>query len=121
MAERFTTVIDSNNEKSLWDEQRTEEEPLIALNRFGEICGIDECCELLNQLYYELKGSRLREDDLHKYLKEIKDENEQLKQQIRELQSGNDDVEWLRNNTVWEQMPSNRRTFTKTNYGGDVE
>lgn len=25
-----------------------------------------------------------------------------------------DSIEWLRNNTVWEQMPTNRKTYTKT-------
>ena len=45
-----------------------------------EIVG-EDVADLLNRLYYELKGSRLREDDLHKYLKEIKEENEELKQQ----------------------------------------
>ena len=26
------------------------------------------------------------------------------------------DVEWLRDNTVWEQMPSDKRTFTKITF-----
>ena len=25
-----------------------------------------------------------------------------------------DSIEWLRNNTVWEQMPTNRKTYTRT-------
>ena len=55
MTKRFTISIDSNDRKSLWDEERTEEEPLIALNRFGEIWGIDDCCKLLNKLNDENK------------------------------------------------------------------
>ena len=47
---RFKIFIDSNDRKSLWDDERTEEEPLIALKRFGEIYGIDDCCKLLNSL-----------------------------------------------------------------------
>ena len=39
----------------------------------------------------------------------LEKENEQLKQQLND-----NEVEWLRNNTVWEQMPSSKRTFTKT-------
>ena len=27
------------------------------------------------------------------------------------------EVEWLRNNTVWEQMPTSKRTFSKTTLG----
>lgn len=49
---------------------------------------IDEVNNLIDkneQLKCELKGSRMREDDLHKYLKEIKEENEKLKQQVRQL------------------------------------
>ena len=61
---RFTISIDSNDRKSLWDDERTEEEPLIALDRFGEIWGIDDCCKLLNSL---------------------NDENEQLKWENNEL------------------------------------
>lgn len=36
-------------------------------------------------------------------------EIEQLKQRLNDKE-----VEWLQNNTVWEQMPSSKRTFTKT-------
>ena len=56
---RFSICVDSNDRKSLWDDERTVEEPLIALDRFGEIWGIDDCCDLLNELYREnvkLKG-----------------------------------------------------------------
>lgn len=39
-------------------------------------------------------------------------ENAQLKQLINDKE-----VEWLRNNTVWEQMPTSKRTVTKTTFG----
>ena len=41
----------------------------------------------------------------------FKRENEALKQRIIEL----DEVKWLRENTVWESMPTSRRIFTQTN------
>ena len=46
----------------------------------------------------------------------LREENEQLKQQLKEILSRKDGLEWLRNNTVWEQMPTDIRTFTKTSY-----
>ena len=45
-------------------------------------------------------------------LNKLNEENEQLKQLINDKE-----VEWLRNNTVWEQMPTNKRTVTKTTFG----
>ena len=45
-------------------------------------------------------------------LNTLHEENQLLKQRLAEQS----DVEWLRNNTVWEQMPSNRRTFISTIY-----
>ena len=47
--------------------------------------------------------------------KELKEKNEQLKQQIKDLQAKNDSIEWLRNNTAWEQIPSIIRTSISTN------
>ena len=46
----------------------------------------------------------------------LEKENEQLKQQIcyYEKLIADKEVEWLRDNTVWEQMPSSKRTVTKT-------
>ena len=48
------------------------------------------------------------------------DENEELKQQISYYEKliTDKEVEWLRNNTVWEQMPTSKRTVTKTTFGG---
>lgn len=42
-------------------------------------------------------------------IKDLEKENEQLKKQLRDKE-----CEWLRNNTVWEQMPSSRKSVTKT-------
>ena len=61
---RFTIYVDSNNLKSLWDDERTEEEPLLWLTLSDRIGGIDNVCELLNKL---------------------NDENEQLKQSVNNL------------------------------------
>lgn len=51
-----------------------------------------------------------------KWLNNLSDENEQLKQQISYYEKliTDKEVEWLRDNTVWEQMPTNKRIFTKT-------
>ena len=51
-------------------------------------------------------------DDLCDLLNELHEENQLLKQRLAEQ----NDVEWLRNNTVWEMMPSNRRTYISTIY-----
>ena len=47
-----------------------------------------------------------------KALNELHEENQLLKQRLAEQ----NDVEWLRNNTVWEVMPSSHRTYTSTIY-----
>ena len=52
---RFTICVDSNDLKSLWDDERTEEEPLLWLTRSNRIGGIDDVCELLNELDNEVK------------------------------------------------------------------
>ena len=48
------------------------------------------------------------------WLNELYRENEQLKTQLKDCEKRVTDkeVEWLRENTVWEQMPSSKRTFT---------
>ena len=74
---------------------------------FNTITDANLCCKLLNQLEYEKKQNG-------KIASRYIEENEQLKQQIKELQAKNDDIEWLKNNTVWEQMPSNIRTSFST-------
>lgn len=51
-------------------------------------------------------------DRQNQALKKLVKENAQLKQLINDKE-----VEWLRNNTVWEQMPTNKRTVTKTTFG----
>ena len=49
-------------------------------------------------------------------LKKLIKENAQLKQLINDKE-----IEWLRNNTVWEQIPTNKRTITKTTFGDKNE
>ena len=56
------------------------------------------------------KDSQL--DKQNNALKKLKKENQLLKERLAEQ----NDIEWLRNNTVWEVMPSNRRTFISTIY-----
>lgn len=50
--------------------------------------------------------------------KKLEEENEQLKTQLKDCEKRVTDkeVEWIRENTVWEQMPSNKRTHTSTIY-----
>ena len=60
-----------------------------------KVITVDETVELLNMLH---------------------EENEEFKQQLKQILSRKDGLEWLRNNTVWEQMPTDIRTFTKTSY-----
>ena len=50
--------------------------------------------------------------------KKLEEENEQLKTQLKDCEKRVTDkeVEWIRENTVWEQMPSNKRTYTSTIY-----
>lgn len=45
-------------------------------------------------------------------LNELHEENQLLKQQFVKQNI----VEWLRNNTVWEVMPTSHRTYTSTIY-----
>ena len=83
---RFTIAIDSNNRKSLWDENRTEEEPLICLDKFDEILGIDECCDLLNEQYYWIKTLELQEENRKQYQRQLEKENKKLKDYAKELE-----------------------------------
>ena len=53
-------------------------------------------------------------DRQNQALKKLVKENAQLKQLINDKE-----VEWLRNNTIWEQMPTSKRTITKTTFGDE--
>jgi hypothetical protein len=83
-----------------------------------------DVARLLNELLEEneqLKSSNLEYEDA---LARFEEKNQQLKEEVdywkkRTLNRENeyaieDSVKWLRENTVWEQMPTNIRTFTKT-------
>lgn len=106
---------------------------------------IETCREDYGRIY---EGFEQVTDDLLELKEEyciLQKENEQLKQEIKELQEKSSnwkiaaseemmkqselmkenvrlkkelnhdkEVEWLRNNTVWEQMPTTKKTFTKT-------
>ena len=54
-------------------------------------------------------------EDVCILLNKLYGENEQLKQQISYYEKliTDKDVEWLRDNTVWEQIPTSKRTVTK--------
>ena len=56
--------------------------------------------------------------ELAEYVDRLQEDIKQLKAQLKDCEKRVTDkeVEWLRNNTVWEQMPSNRRTFISTIY-----
>ena len=70
---RFTICVDSNNLKSLWDDERTEEEPLLWLTLSDRIGGIDDVCDLLNEF-----------NDENKQLHRIIIEDEKMTQSIYE-------------------------------------
>ena len=82
---------------------------------------VDKIVDLLNKLEDENRQLRV-ELGTHKHplwstreaeriVNELKQENKRLKQVIIDKE-----VEWLRNNTVWEQMPTSKRTVTKTTF-----
>ena len=85
----------------------------------GEWISADECAKLLNKLNDEnielhIQNDFLKDENIH--MRQALNENKQLKQQISYYEKliADKEVEWLRNNTVWEQMPSSKRTITKT-------
>ena len=87
---RFTICVDSNNLKSLWDDERTEEEPLLWLTLSDRIGGIDNVCELLNDLNNKIRELETRIDTydvgnktIHKRMMVYKEENEKLKALIK--------------------------------------
>ena len=55
-------------------------------------------------------------------LNELNNENKKLLQELEyyKQQAISENVKGLRENTVWEQMPSNYRTITKTSMGDNV-
>ena len=86
---------------------------------------IDEvmsCGVLLNQLWKQTRRFEKHNERLEKENEQLKSENYRLQEEVNRLSKLTcelqDETEWLRNNTVWEQMPSNRKTFTKTEYEG---
>ena len=56
-------------------------------------------------------------NNLHEKNQTLKAENMMLKQQLKEQ----DDVKWLRENTVWETTPTSRRTFSTTSLTEDKD
>ena len=58
----------------------------------------------------KVKGKYITIDNLFDELNTLHEENMMLKQQLAEQ----NDIEWLRNNTVWEQLPTSRIATSKT-------
>ena len=82
-------------------------------NRVGKLKKENEELKLLIQNWEALDEEK--DEQLNKQnqtLKKLVKENERLKQIINDKE-----VEWLRDNTVWEQMPTSKRTVTKTTFG----
>lgn len=94
---------------------------------------IENICNILNELNDENEGLKqdynsLRRTAYHideiahadrEYAERLYKRNQQLEQENKQLKQQrliDKEIEWLRNNTVWEQMPSSKRTFTKTQY-----
>ena len=63
-------------------------------------------------------GRLYSDNEVADLLNTVHEENEQLKTQLKDCEKRVTDkeVEWIRENTVWEQMPSNKRTYTSTIY-----
>ena len=92
---RFELCVDSNNQKSLWDNEKKDGEPLLCLNRFDEMIGIDEVYDLLNEqdadlmmqrekaLYWRNKAEDIFGDMQTNV--ELKKENIKLKERIKKL------------------------------------
>lgn len=94
--------------------------------------GLDDIVTLLNELHEENEYlcEKIKENEWHwntidedkdvwmYKCKKLEEENEQLKTQLKDCEKRVTDkeVEWIRENTVWEQMPSNKRTYTSTIY-----
>lgn len=77
------------------------------IDEYTDLCAdISEIREENDELKHQVNYLRDRLDD---YLR-FEQENWKLKQKIIEL----DEIKWLRENTVWEQMPTNRKTTMKT-------
>ena len=106
----------------------------------GKQYDYEEECELLNEYdkkynkyckdvlrleeevdYYKTKCSSLEEGlfqqdrKIAKFEKELKEELNFYKNQCID-----EDIKYLRENTVWEQMPTKTRTYTKTNIRDDL-
>ena len=70
---------------------------------------IKRTCDLLNELHDEILTLKSVNIEYEDALARLEEKNEQLKQIITDKE-----VEWLRDNTVWEQMPTSKPTVTKT-------
>ena len=79
-----------------------EEENIVDNLNSIVICDISDMCKKMNKL--------------HEQNKELQEENEQLKAQLKDCEKRVTDkeVEWLRDNSVWEQMPTSKQIVTKT-------
>lgn len=108
---RFAFVID-NGKDTFYD-----------LSENGEIMNMIDTEEMLNELNDEnielhIQNDFLKEENQHmrdlvNENEQLKSENEQLRNELKQILNDNE-FEWLRNNTVWEQMPSSKRTVTKS-------
>ncbi len=109
----FEVVVELNK---LNDENNQLKEDLEEYCNFSLHDVLDKKNKEIGQLKFQ--NQQLDIDIMNNQLAycDLKKENKQLKQQISYYEKliTDKEVEWLRNNTVWEQMPSNKRTVTKT-------
>ena len=76
-------------------------------------------CSLLQKENEQLKSDIMA---IEKRADKVYDENEQLKKENQMLNQRlieSDDLKWVREHTVWEQMPTRVKTYTKTSLNGD--
>ena len=113
-----TSIADDGGRQLYWTVEYVQRQKLVDLmNTLAEEnkqlkMGIDSL-KLVVQNWEALDEEK--DEQLNRQnqsLKKLVKENAQLKQLINDKE-----VEWLRNNTVWEQMPTSKRTVTKTTFG----
>ena len=74
---------------------------------------IDKCLELVD-LMNDLDTFRTGYSALEKQIKQLREENNRLRLLKIHLDSFDEDIEWLKNNTTWATMPSRMRIYSDT-------
>lgn len=99
---RFSIAVDSNNHKSIWDSERIEEEPLLCLNRFDELWGVDEVCDLLNKQEEMIQSQTKQLQKQHRVIEEQDKRITELEKEIKDTWRKYEDAHGISiRNTDW--------------------